>query len=200
MDDRMKESISALMDDESNELELQRVLSNADVELSETWHRYHQIRRVIRDEQGVMNIDIRQSLALELDYAESEVERSPVAAIQAEPVTPEKLTQTRRKFASLAVAASVVFALVLVSRFETQPTPEQSTVIAASTAPAEQALVSVGNAVVQDSQPRIIVDFDEAHAKRFNEYLLRHAEQSIYGSRQGIMPLARVASVNSVGI
>lgn len=200
MDDRMKESISALMDDESNELELQRVLSNADVELSETWHRYHQIRRVIRDEQGVMNIDIRQSLALELDYAEPEVERSPVAAIQAEPVTPEKLTQTRRKFASLAVAASVVFALVLVSRFETQPTPEQSTVIAASTAPAEQALVSVGNAVVQDGQPRIIVDFDEAHAKRFNEYLLRHAEQSIYGSRQGIMPLARVASVNSVGI
>ena len=123
-----------------------------------------------------------------------------MAAIQAEPVTPEKLTQTRRKFASLAVAASVVFALVLVSRFETQPTPEQSTVIAASTAPAEQALVSVGNAVVQDGQPRIIVDFDEAHAKRFNEYLLRHAEQSIYGSRQGIMPLARVASVNSVGI
>ena len=70
MDDRMKESISALMDDESNELELQRVLSNADAELSETWHRYHQIRRVIRDEQGLMNIDIRQSLALELDYAE----------------------------------------------------------------------------------------------------------------------------------
>ncbi len=42
MDDKLRESISALMDDEANELEAQRVLSKAgSVELSDTSMRYH---------------------------------------------------------------------------------------------------------------------------------------------------------------
>ena len=51
-----------------------------------------------------------------------------------------------------------------------------------------------------EKQPKIIVEFTEAHARQFNEYLLRHAEHSVASSQAGMMPLARVASVNAVGI
>ena len=65
MDDRLKESISALMDDESNELELQRILSHVeDDELLETWKTYHNIKSVLQhDQNDILAIDISQSVS-----------------------------------------------------------------------------------------------------------------------------------------
>ena len=65
MDDRLKESISALMDDESNELELQRILSHVeDDELLETWKTYHSVKSVLQHDQNeFLAIDISQSVS-----------------------------------------------------------------------------------------------------------------------------------------
>jgi hypothetical protein len=60
------------------------------------------------------------------------------------------------------------------------------------------------NAVAQASneelQPRVITDMDSQNAKRFTKYLLRHSELSTLRTNYGMMPLVRVASINSVGI
>ena len=46
MSESMRESLSALMDDEANELEVQRVLTHiaSDPQLRQTWVRYNLVR------------------------------------------------------------------------------------------------------------------------------------------------------------
>ncbi len=49
MEQRLRESLSALMDDETNELELERLLKSVgtDDELRGTWVRYNAVRAVV---------------------------------------------------------------------------------------------------------------------------------------------------------
>ena len=74
MDDRLKESISALMDDESNEVELTCLLTHHDrTQFTGIWQRYHLVRSVLRNNgAGLLAIDISQRVArlIEQDSAE----------------------------------------------------------------------------------------------------------------------------------
>jgi negative regulator of sigma E activity len=65
MDDRNKESLSALMDGEATEIEVRRLLlKEKGTELSETWLRYHHIRKVMRlNKNDVGPFDIHQQIA-----------------------------------------------------------------------------------------------------------------------------------------
>jgi len=224
MDDRLKESISALMDDEANELELQRVLSNTDEDVSGTWQRYHQIRQVMREgDPEVLAIDIRASLASELDYdaedtfdAEGafDVEGGATldsvgnqAAVTEGGNVAELPAKTSRLRSAFAIAASGVLALVLATQYQQGLNSNSSQPLVAEVTP-EQSVQDQGIQKVALTEassesprsPKIIVEFSDEHMKRFNEYLLRHAEHSSFGAGQGVMPLARVASLNSVGI
>jgi len=228
MDDRLKESISALMDDEANELELQRVLSKTDDdEVTRTWQRYHQVRSVLRGEGDIgFELDVRQSIfaALDKEYASDSSVEASIQEFGGQRLGGQELENGQPLAASersvedssrwrwgggLALAASVVFALVVTLQYgnvELQNVPVVANISNASTGAVhldEGALVSVaeqGALGVTHKEPKIMLKFSDAHKRRFNEYLLRHAEQSSYGSSQGIIPLARVASVNSVGI
>lgn len=198
MDDRLKESVSALMDDEANELELQRVLSNVDSDVSATWQRYHQIRQVVRENnRELWSVDIRASLAEKLNMDEPhapEAERS-ATALETEEAGRNKLSfagAKRGRFrASLAIAASAVLAVFVGVQYQSG---------IEGGAVSGPLVAQEGTAAPDVRQPKMIVEFSEEHARQFNEYLLRHAEYSIAGSGQGLLPLARVASVNSVGI
>ena len=199
MDERLRESISALMDDEANELELQRVLSNVDDDLATVWNRYHQVRQVVREcDRDVMNIDIRASLSLALDESVADKEPFSSEIATAGTVAPPSGATKRFSLArSFAIAASIVVAVVVGVQYQSVGTNELPLLAEADSEP-----LSTGDVLpeVALKEPKIYVEFDERHARRFNEYLLRRAEHSAFGSSQGIMPLARVASVNSVGI
>ena len=60
MKDGIRESLSALMDGEADELELRRVLArlDEDEELKEQWHRYHVIQSVIRQQHDALTDDV----------------------------------------------------------------------------------------------------------------------------------------------
>jgi len=61
MTERMRESLSALLDDEANELELERILSRIadDDELRQTWVRYNAVRATVSGHQlAHMSLDI----------------------------------------------------------------------------------------------------------------------------------------------
>lgn len=64
MNERLKESLSALLDGEVNELELQRILTNENrQEVSSCWQRYHEVRECIQKDSSLrINIDIRSSV------------------------------------------------------------------------------------------------------------------------------------------
>lgn len=201
MDERLKESISALMDDEVNELELQRVLSHVERdELAEQWQRYHLVRDALRNEPSAegeldtLSIDVSQSVSDWIDQEDEALDSPEVVALETSP-SPSPLSKVS---GFLSIAASVVFAVIFVVQNDagqstTFPTLAQSGEGVKSLDEPVQAVASV-------RQPKIIEQIDENHARRLNEYLLRHAEHSMLGSRQGAMPFVRVASVNSVGI
>lgn len=231
MDDRIKESISALMDGEANELEFQRVLSHADQdEVSAVWSTYHDIKAVIEPEKGSLcAIDISQSVAAaiakespleltgehnkkQLGYVDKHAEISEVEDLQGMGGVNESSKQANvvtKYSGGFAVAASLFFALVFVLQnginnpLGTEGSSFTSEVALLNTS--NQSVYQKANLLTAEpenlnKQPKIIVEFTEEHAQRFNEYLLRHAEHSVASSHAGMIPLARVASVNAVGI
>ena len=103
MSERLRESLSALMDDEANELEVERVLSQIgdNSELRQTWIRYHRVRGALAAQpQSSTTIDISASVRAAIDNDTAEAE-APLR---------ERLW---RPVASFAVAASVAATVVL---------------------------------------------------------------------------------------
>ena len=64
MNDLLKESLSALLDGEVNELELQRILAHDDrQEVSAYWQRYHDVREWVQNDSSLrIKIDIRSAV------------------------------------------------------------------------------------------------------------------------------------------
>jgi sigma-E factor negative regulatory protein RseA len=86
MDDRKKESISALMDDEANEIELQRLLSKEDPEaLLKTWSRYHLMRDVLNGHAGLnIQVDVSDAVRDEIEQHDMYAEDSDGGSAQPE--------------------------------------------------------------------------------------------------------------------
>lgn len=61
MNERLKESLSALLDGEVNELELQRILSYENKqEVSEFWQNYHEVREWVRNNDSLrVRVNVR---------------------------------------------------------------------------------------------------------------------------------------------
>ena len=102
MNEQLRESLSALMDDSANELELERILKNVDNdELRGTWVRYHAARSALSG----------QSLQhMQLDISASVREAVLKESAPSEP-TVSRLQQWMKPVASLAVAASVTISI-----------------------------------------------------------------------------------------
>ena len=100
MTEKMRESLSALMDNEANELELQRVLKQIgeDAELRQTWVRYNAARTA-------MTGQATESFSLDISARVSEAIR--------EGARPGLRDRLLRPVASFAVAASVAATVVI---------------------------------------------------------------------------------------
>lgn len=64
MNERLKESLSALLDGEVNELELQRILAHDNrQEVSACWQRYHEVREwILKDSSLRVKVDVRSAV------------------------------------------------------------------------------------------------------------------------------------------
>jgi len=84
----LQESISALMDNEADELEIRRVLqaSESDPALRSTWDRYQMARSIMHKEPWQPKVDLSAGIsALIADEAVPVAVESQVAACMAEP-------------------------------------------------------------------------------------------------------------------
>ena len=217
MDDRIKESISALMDGEANELELQRLLSQVDQdEMMDVWRRYHGIRDAINAERGGhYQIDVSQAVSAAIESeqhsalpAETSSAPNTLASDLNDSDVPLSMNASgnEKNYSRIgglfALAASVSFALFLML----QGGGDVSEVTTASQQAQSGKLLVVSNELKQKYNNATLdgsvamVEMTDEHVKRFNQYLLRHAEHSVRGTHSGFMPLARVASVNAIGI
>jgi sigma-E factor negative regulatory protein RseA len=194
MSERIRESLSALMDGEANELEIERVLKNSEEHsVRNTWLRYHRVREVLHSDTGEFShVDVSAQVMAAI-ASESQSTAAPVSAWH-------KLV---RPAASFAVAASVFAAVLVGSQFYGLVGP------ATGDGPALAARVSTvgmvntqGGAAVRASYAAPATRaaagsrnlYDKLAQQRLQRYMLSHTEEVSLNAPQGMMPYARVAS------
>lgn len=211
MNERNLEELSALVDGETSELEVRRVLKNIeqDQAMCQKWARYQMVSAVLKGETRgqsaqwqQVDLSARISLALEGEPALSGVE-SPAAPAR-------RLTNVLLKpFANVAVAASVSAAVILGwQSVNQQPvtatgpvamTPGTSGAVVAS-APVATGLMPVAQTsgsyrpAAVANQPDIIrynPDLDD----RLNDYLISHSGNAAFNTASGVAPYARVVAL-----
>ena len=214
MNENLRESLSTLMDDEADDLELRRLLSSGeDKAVNELWSRYHLVRDVMHNDQkatAFQHLDISQRVSV---------------AIAGEPDINVKLGSETdpspwwRPVAGFAVAASVAMAVVVgvqsvsptggsinngfdggqsavVSGSRVYPSAVQNAVSGPMQASA--VLAASDTAISGITSPKGIsasrAAADIEARKRLEEYMLRHTESAALNNGQSMIPFARVTS------
>ncbi|MEX6675426.1 anti sigma-E factor RseA C-terminal domain-containing protein [Pseudomonas sp. W2Oct36] len=189
----LQESLSAVMDNEADELELRRVLSAIeDADTRATWSRYQIARAAMHKELLLPHLDISAA----------------VAAGIADEVSPLKAGRGPwRTLGRLAVAASVTVAVLAGVRLY-----NQDEIAGAQLAQQSQ---PANVAMPQAKGPAVLAGYTEGeqspgpmasgvlqnqagwHDQRLPGYLRQHAQQAAMKGAEGALPYARAASLEN---
>lgn len=189
----LQESLSAVMDNEADELELRRVLNAFDdVETRGTWARYQVARAVMHKELLLPRLDIAAA----------------VSAALADEAVPAKATRGPwRTLGRLAVAASVTVAVLAGVRLYNQ---DEIAGVELAQQSAQPAL-----AAPQVKGPAVLAGYSESseatgpmangvlqgqpgwHDQRLPGYLRQHAQQAALKGTESALPYARAASLEN---
>jgi sigma-E factor negative regulatory protein RseA len=197
MSEKLRESLSALMDDEANELELERVLSQIDQNegLRQAWIRFNGARAVLAGQQT--------------DLAQMDISRRVNAVLfEEESATNSGLWQRiLRPVASFAVAASVAATVVIGGQQLAQLSGGNSATsqsVASGVSPigfvnslgARPLQASYGNtSAVPALSPATRTAYAELARQRMKAYSQEHAEHAALNTPQGLVPFARVPQI-----
>ena len=176
--EHMKEKISALVDNELDELEERRVIAalEGDVELRRAWERYHLVRAALHQDLDIV---------VAKDMAERVSQR-----IAAEPSSAGSFRRHRatRLLGTLAIAASVAAVAIVGVQWVHQPAPVPTTVVATGK-PAPQNIIRTGTTHWDMKEP-------EAE-NALNAYLVEHDEFASMSGFGGMMPYVRVVTYDN---
>ncbi len=209
MSERLRESLSALMDDEADDLELGRILramEEDNSELTATWSRYQLVSAVL---QGRISGQGLGPLALDIKDAAVEEDVAPLDEASSEQVA------TRgprwRGLTSFAVAASLTAVAVVGWQWQTPAveeapraapesrfaspvrTPDRGALMPATQQPM-QILARDGGALQSRVGLQSAPSPEETARQHVEGYMVRHAEHNALHSRSGMMPFARMAA------
>jgi sigma-E factor negative regulatory protein RseA len=201
MNERMRESLSALMDDEANELELERVLSqlSSDEELRQTWLRYNLAHNAVHGDQ-LAHRDWDISARVQSSLASSDIGPSSSALEGFK-------HRLLRPLISVGVAASVAFTVVIggqqLAGIENADPYSADQSVAANPSPvgmlnslgATTLQASYGTQAMPQLQPATRTAYQDLAQQRLRKYMQQHAEQAALNSPQGLVPFARVPEI-----
>ncbi len=201
-DRRLKESLSALMDNEANELEMHRVLDHLqkDEAFRQTAFSYQLIGETLRKENNAFaGIDISSAVS---------------DAIGQEPAvnTEERFTGRWQSLGRFAVAASVTLAVIVgVQLWNGQQAGQPE--VAVVQEPVQPVAQDTGSLVADYGAVGVLAGYgteqkgltpsqlnrarvfaDNVARERFSAYMLQHAEQQSSYTAQGMLPFVRAAS------
>lgn len=186
MSDNKNESLSALMDGETDELTLHRILKevDGDNEMKETWSRYHIGSEAMKGSiSEFSHLDISAAVSAAIKDEEFDAEsKSPKTWLKA--------------VGGLSIAASVTFAVVLGARFNPLVDSSMDQQFASKTkieivTPAD--VPSKGPMMIAQETEMNEVQVQQAQ-QRLNMYLKQHAQDSALGQGRTAMPFARVVN------
>ena len=184
MSEKLKQSLSAVMDGEADEFETRRVLDEIqrDDALREMWERYHMVSSAMRGET------LAPKAAKARFWAALDGDEAP--AVEEVVVDRAPLPQSRRhlgRVAGVAVAATVAAVVIITFGLpqETSRAPELAAVPpVAVTAPGREALATIVSA---------------RDWRRTNAYMLQHAQSTSMVNRASAIPaFVKFAAYESV--
>ncbi len=184
MNERMNESLSALMDGEADELEIRRLLNQMeqDDQLRSTWQRYQLIGAVMRGE-AASRVDLSQGIRQAIAGEPMDEVPAAMAASSAQ------AAPRWRWLASGAVAASVMLGVVLVG-LQWQQDGSGVAVPVAQQEVAPASVVQIAQAPLSAEEQ---AQLEEAQ-RRLQEYVMQHTEQATGSPARGMAPFARVVN------
>ena len=191
----LQESLSAVMDNEADEMELRRVLSASDdAELRATWSRYQIARAVMHKELLEPRLDIAAAVSAAL-------------ADEALPVQGKAVVRGPwRSFGRFAVAASVTVAVLAGVRLYNQDEVAGAQLAQQAAQPASSASQVQGPAMLagfstageQSAAAETAREVTPGwHDQRLPAYLRQHAQQAAMNANESALPYARAASLES---
>ncbi len=199
MSERLRESLSVMLDDEANELEFQRVikaLDDEDAQLREVWQRYHIARSALAGQElSHLHLDISQRVRAAIEDPAA----APAISLG---------QRLRRPLTSLAVAASVAATVVIGGqRLATVESEDPYGAEAASSGGVSPVgmINSIGAVPVRASygtesipvlQPAARTAYEELARQRMQMYMQEHAEHAALNSPDGLIPFARVPEIH----
>lgn len=202
MDERLKETLSAMMDDQADELAVRRLLSQAELpETREQWQRWQCMQSLMHDDRRAFaTLDVSAAV----QDALSEKPLAPVA------IAAPEARQVQSRSARWSAVAAVSFALLVGFGAGSQwgfPSPENSAELALggadSDTPSDSGVDGPGLDTVASNRadvPEIALKgLDARQRERMSRYLLEHAQHNSVGMGYGSMGYARVASASTVG-
>ncbi|WP_447592499.1 sigma-E factor negative regulatory protein [Aquipseudomonas campi] len=197
----LQESLSAVMDNEADELELRRVLASSESpELRAKWSRYQLARAVMHKE---LIVEPRLDIASAVSAALAE---------EATPVPAKAASRSWRGLGRLAVAASVTVAVLAGVRFYNQDELAAGAQLAQATQPSMPAPQVQGPAILAGYTPgndigSQVPQLDASasaqqpasiwHEQRLPIYLRQHAQQAAASGTDAVLPYARAASLEN---
>lgn len=184
MDDRLRETLSAMMDDQADELAVRRVLSHDDQEaVHRQWQRWQQIRDVMQDAPYTgTTVDVREAVRQSL-HGESgqDSDQTPVSRVRA-----------RWRWSAVAmISLGVLVGFGAGSGWDTMTTPHGDGLVTVRTGGPADGMANVPEVALQG--------LDERQWEQLSRYLLEHAQNNSVGSGQGAVGYARVTSVSGSG-
>ncbi len=225
---RVRESVSAVLDGETNELELHRVLSQLDrgAEVRQAAYRYGLIGEVIRGRSdNLQGVDLSGNIraAIDDEFSSADPDTSEVSSGDTEFEQSQKIKALPRWAHSLgrvAIAASVTLAVVFgAQNYNTYLQNDAGQLAVVDTPAVDPSEVNHVPSFARESLPvganRVLAGYDSkpghnvpssdqlaraqelsaiAARRRFEGYMLQHAEQMSLHNDQSLLPFARVAA------
>lgn len=193
MKDTLKESLSALLDGETNDLELRRILASEDQQLRDHW--------------AALNCAQQLRQGGTLPFANLDISQRVMTEIAGESLATTKDTNVWwQALSGVAVAASVA-AVVVFGTMGTDMlgTSSDMTVATANPGagrvyPAQAAQNGVGGVPVHaqtQTAPVAQSSIEDEAQRRFEMYLRRHTDRAAQNSGQGVMTYSRVVAPGS---
>ncbi len=202
MSEKLRQSLSAVIDDEADEFELRRVLDElkTDPQLQGLWERYHLFGSLLRQECVHEPLAIRERVWLSLDQealggeSQEQIDGLDEQNIQ----VPEAATSRFGRKTGLAVAASVAFAVVLgVATLQSGNELPVGEVAQAEDPPVADGAPFVGESlrepVVVAPNIRLAADASPSDLRRARAYMLHHTQQKAL-NQAGVVNFVKMAT------
>ena len=198
MSEKLKQSLSAVIDDEADEFELRRVLDelNTDAQLRGLWERYHLVGSLLRQECVHEPLAMRERVWLNLDQetfrGESQEDVGQIVGQEAQ--APEAAAGRFGRGVGLAVAASVAFAVVLgIATLQSGSEVPFGDVVQADGPSITSGAPVLREPVVVAPNFRLAADASPSDLRRARAYMLHHTQQKAL-NQAGVVNFVKMAA------